>query len=222
MQLAVRVTHRRLLALAAVVSLALAGSIAARHAATPEVQRAVTLQPHAIASEPEAARVVPAQEPALAIVVATTSTSVPVGKPLPLRFTVVNRTNQTLPVLRSLDASDVGWRYPKIDIIVRDHAGKRVEVEARGRCGLMNPLTAKDFVELAPREQVDLFGEDMFDHHVMYSGIATPGRYTITLRYDLSFSGDDAPHDDDIAPLLAKLPKGVYESAPIELEVHGF
>jgi hypothetical protein len=142
---------------------------------------------------------------------------------LPLTFYAVNHTNQSLPVLRSLDASDMGWRYPKIEIEIRDANGSVVGPGSLGRCGLVNPLAAKDFVELASGARVDLLGEDSFRHHrLRHPNGLPPGTYTVTMRYDISFAKAErksTQHDATVRALIERLPRGVYTSAPITIEV---
>src|SRR5262245_37766687 len=75
---------------------------------------------------------------ALGIVVVASRTEIKRGQPWPLAFYAVNRTAAPLYVLRSLDASDAGWRYPKIDLEIRDAKGELVLGPTIGRCGLVN------------------------------------------------------------------------------------
>lgn len=142
-------------------------------------------------------------------------------EPLPLTFYAVNRTDHPLSIIRSLDASDVGWRYPKLDLEIRDVDGHLVDGSPIGRCGLVNPLTASDFVELAPGARTNLLGDGTFGHYRLSgpNGLA-PGVYTVTLHYDLRFDGPDrASHEPGIDAKLAALPKGRYSSPPITIEV---
>lgn len=142
-------------------------------------------------------------------------------EPLPLTFYAVNRTDRPLSVIRSLDASDMGWRYPKIELEIRDAQGRLVEDAPVGRCGLVNPLTASDFVELAPGARTNLLGDGTFGHHRLRgpNGLA-PGVYTVTLHYDLRFDGPErTTHEAGIEAKLAALPKGVYSSPSMTIEV---
>jgi hypothetical protein len=154
------------------------------------------------------------------IVVVPTRDRVVAGQPLPLDVFAVNRTGQPLSVLRSLDASDMGWRYPKIDVEIRDAKGQRVEPEPYARCKNMNSLTADDFVEVAPHGNVSLFGEGAFGHRVLREGLPA-GTYTVVVHYDLSFSDEErARHRDGLDARIDALPKGVYASAPVTISVH--
>ncbi|HEY5926398.1 MAG TPA: hypothetical protein VIV11_32150, partial [Kofleriaceae bacterium] len=157
----------------------------------------------------------------LSIEVVASRTQIARGEPLPLSYYIVNRTTQTLPVLRSLDASDMGWRYPKIEIDIRDANGQQLGHGA-SRCGLVNPLTATDFVELASGARVDLFGKDAFGHYKLRdTSHLAPGRYTVSLRYDLSFTDIErkGTFDDSVRAKIDRLPKGVYSSPPMTIDI---
>lgn len=208
---------RIVLALAAALAggLAVAASRSGPEAAPPDEPVFTRMCP-----SPEAEQEPPSSEPPLVIVAVATSKTIGPDDPLPLVAYAVNRTNRPLMVLRSLDASDVGWRYPKIDLEIRDARGQLVGGAPGGRCGLVNPLTASDFVELAPGGQVDLLGEGTFGHHRLRApnGLA-PGVYTVTVRYDVQFDQAERATHNDVAPQLAVLPKGLYVSQPLVIEV---
>jgi hypothetical protein len=164
--------------------------------------------------EPERAR------PVIAVVPSASQIKVAAGERIPLDFSIVNQGGSAVRVLRSLDASDVGWRYPKINIEVRDAAGELVPVPMMGRCGLVNPLTADAFVALAPGQRLSLLGEGTFGHYALDAGIAEAGRYTLTLRYDLTFeSRDKSSPSPDLAAAIAALPQGIYSSEPVVVDV---
>ena len=177
----------------------------------------------AVTDEPTVEPVEVAEQAApIAIVVVTSRTKIARGEPLPLAFYAVNRTARSLSVLRSLDASDVGWRYPKIDIEIRDQAGREVEGPMMGRCGLVNPLAAADFVELASGERADLFGEGAFGHYKLHdTSHLARGRYTVTLHYDLRFTDAErgGSVDKTVQAKIASLPRGVYSSPPVTIDV---
>ncbi len=163
----------------------------------------------------------PSPMAALGIEVVASSTRVAAGAEIPLTFYVVNRSDRSVPVIRSLDASDYGWRYPKIDIEIRDSSCAVVPAAPHGRCGMVNELSAQDFVSLAPGRRVELFGEGTFGHHRLskYGNNLAPGKYTVTLRYDLSFAADDPNVPVALRAKVATLPRGVYTSTPIEIVV---
>jgi hypothetical protein len=203
---------------------ALVGGIAY---ATRETAPVVTPLPAApaittieLATQPEPT-VAPA--PPIEIIGVASRRQISSGVTLPLTFYVVNRTDHALPVLRSLDASDMGWRYPKIDIEIRDAKGRLIEPGGIGRCGLVNPLQADDFVELAAGERLDLLGEGGFGHHrLRYPLNLAPGTYTVMLRYDISFAERErkgGEPDTNLRAKIDRLPRGVYTSAPVTIEI---
>jgi hypothetical protein len=160
--------------------------------------------------------------PAIAVVPSASRVTVAAGERIPLDFSIVNQGPRAVQVLRALDGSDVGWRYPKITIEIRDAAGEVVPAPMMGRCGLINPLTADDFVALEPQARVSLVGEGTFGHHALDVGIAEAGRYTLTFRYDLTFeSRDKSSPSPELAAAIAALPRGVYTSEPVVVEVTG-
>ncbi len=147
------------------------------------------------------------------------------GEPLPVEFRIRNVSDAAVLVLPSLDASDVGWRYPKYAIEVRDESGAVVPVEPGGRCGNVNQLAAGDFVELAPGGEVDPFGEGTFGHYALAWCPSRPGRYTVRGVYDVS--GDDdgwrtskaGPPDAAAHARLEKLVRGRFESNDVTIVV---
>jgi len=180
-------------------------------------------EPPGLERTSEPARVIAPAE-ALGIVVVASRTQIKRGQPWPLAFYAVNRTAGPLHVLRSLDASDAGWRYPKIDLEIRDAKGELVLGPTIGRCGLVNPLTDEDFVELASGDRVDLLGEGTFGHYKLRdTSYLRPGRYTVTLRYDLRFDelerGKQMTIDERVSQRIGSLPKGLYFSPPITIDL---
>ena len=142
--------------------------------------------------------------------------------PLPIAFFVVNRSDEMLLALPSLDGSDEEWRFPKIAVEAFDTRGQRVPTEAperHRRCGNVNDLDAADFVLVPPGGAIDLTVDDRSFGIDAYAPLV-PGQYTFRLRYDLSFVGWDraehSPGTDDLIPLL---PRGIYFSEPITLQV---
>ncbi len=194
----------------------------ARQAAfAPTAAPSRIVEPRAVEPRMPAPAVAPSTEPPISILVIASPTTVSPDDPLPLTFYALNRTDRPLSVLPSLDASDMGWRYPKIDIEIRDAKGRLVEGAPVGRCGLVNPLAASDFIELAPGARANLVGDGTFGHHRLRgpNGLA-PGVYTVTLHYDLRFDGPErGTHEAGIDAKLATLPKGMYSSPSMTIEV---
>lgn len=155
----------------------------------------------------------------ISVVAKRTKGKAKVGKPLPVRFQIKNQSSKEVTIVRSLDGSDAGWRSPKITIEVRDAKNKLVEVPMGGRCGMVNPLMEEDFVTLAPKKSHTLLGEGSFGHYVLRWAPTKAGRYTVTLRYDVSFS-EGEKGQADLALLQKHKPlRGVYESKPLPIVV---
>ena len=146
-----------------------------------------------------------------------------VGKPLPVSYAIQNLGDTSVSVLRSLDASDVAWRTPKISIEIRKADGSLVTPPAVGRCGLVNPLEAKDFVVLAPGAVIDPFGKGSFSHYMLDWRPTEPGRYQVVVRYDIRFEGPERGLADHERALLLiqphPIPFGIYESEPVAIVV---
>ena len=220
MQPAFTASPRMWLALGATIATA-AGYVASRREAPQPAMPAMPELTEGVAALPVQ---ITEQATPIEIVVVASKTKIARGEPLPLSFNAVNRSPRRVEVLRSLDASDMGWRYPKLDIEIRDASGRLVADPTIGRCGLVNPLGDSDFVELAPGARVDLFGEGAFGHYkLQQTNQLASGRYTVTLHYDLRF---DAPErmrylvdDARIRARVDRLPKGLYSSPPITIDV---
>lgn len=166
-------------------------------------------------------------EPPIEIVATVDRARIRVGDPLPVTFAIRNRSDRPVAVLPSLDNSDNGVRYPIIDIEIRDRRGRRLETPRPAGCGWINRLTIEDFRWLAPGQTFDLFGGNGFAHYMLDWRPAERGHYTVKLVYDLRFATmDDAalgfnksPAYPDATALVPLLPRGLYESELIEIDV---
>jgi hypothetical protein len=135
-----------------------------------------------------------------------------VGQPFPLRFAVRDVGAVPVDAIVSLDASDVGWRYPKIGVEFVDPRGHVVEREIIGRCGLMNPLTAADLRELRPGEALDPFGPGSFSHEALSFTPDRRGTWTVRFTYDTSGATGWDPVDPDAPKLVPTVPAGAYRA----------
>jgi hypothetical protein len=115
-----------------------------------------------------------------------------VGERLPLGFSVVNAGPVAVDAIPSLDASDVGWRYPKIGIEIVDPDGTVVEPGDLGRCGMTNPLA--DALAFVPDR---------------------PGGWRVRFTYDTSGADGWGPLDPDVAARIAGVPAGVYRAETV-------
>jgi hypothetical protein len=152
--------------------------------------------------------------------------TIKVGEPLPAEFLLRNAGPRVVKAPLALDASDLG-RYPRIAIEIRDEKGELQTVPSRRTCGVVNRLLARDFVEIVPGEELDVFGPGTFRHRMLGWRPTAPGRYTITWSYDSSGevpaaweSGCSRPRiDPEAVPLLEKMPRGRVVSKTLTLQV---
>ena len=126
-------------------------------------------------------------------------------------FVLHNVGTVPFEVVPSLDASDVGWRYPKIGIDI-EHDGEPVTVETWGRCGMMNPLTADDLRTLPPGESLNPFGPGSFGHERLRWTPTEPGEYRVRLRYDFGEHSDWLQAEPMLQAQLTTAPSGQYAS----------
>jgi len=150
---------------------------------------------------------------------ATTGGAGKVGEPLPVRFSLRNTGDAPFDVIPALDASDVGWRYPKIDIKIEKVGEGPVSIPSPGRCGVMNSLNTRDLRQLRPGEALDPFGPGTFGHQKLTWAPDAPGTYRVWLVYDFGDHTDWAQADDAIRPLLETVPTGSYRSPVVEVKV---
>lgn len=71
---------------------------------------------------------------------------------------ITNQTDHSIWLVRALDGSTRGSRYPKISLSVTAPSGQQQPVgDGSGGCGFVNPLRSSDFVNLASGEAFDPF-----------------------------------------------------------------
>ncbi len=87
---------------------------------------------------------------------------------------IANKSDKEVYWIQALDGSEGGWRFPKCRVEVLDEGGKQVSLGRSIGCGMMNPLTVKDFV-LTPAGKDFLLGglipNELHDFSVKKSGI---------------------------------------------------
>jgi hypothetical protein len=134
-----------------------------------------------------------------------------VGEPLPLRFSLYNTSDVPVRVLPALDASDAGWRYPKIEVELVDPDGQ-VQGAPGARCGMMNTLERRDLRDLRPGEELDPFGPSTFAHSALEHRPEKRGTWTVRFTYDTSGAGGWDPIEPDVLKLIDSVPHGVYRA----------
>ncbi|MBC8290196.1 MAG: hypothetical protein H8E37_07750 [Planctomycetes bacterium] len=151
-----------------------------------------------------------------------------VGESPEIEVRLHNKTEQAVTLVGSLDASDMGWRYPYCIFDIKGppgHLGPGI-----GRCGNTNPLRKKDFVKVAAGEKFDPFMRiddyGFFDSSGLdFTRFQVPGKYKVTFKYSTKSSnlqkwvGLEAPpaKDSEVARLFGQVPKFETKSNTIEL-----
>lgn len=140
-----------------------------------------------------------------------------------------NISDEEQAVVRSVDASDVGWRYPKYACEILDAVGKpETDGQRRYRCGNCNVLKSNDVKILKPGEEFDPFGPGSFDQSTLRSWKPhRAGVYTVRIVCDFS-SSDPAEWNgrieraevdpESVWELIRRVPKVKLE-AKLEIDV---
>lgn len=151
-------------------------------------------------------------QPGDLLVQASTSGVGKKGKPLPVSFALKNQGNRAFHVIAALDASDVGWRYPKITVEIEHADGTPVEMDPGARCGLINPLESADLRPLGPGESLDPFGPGSFGHYAMNWTPTQRGDYRVRMVYDLGEHANWTEVSAETQGELTTIPTGEHTS----------
>jgi hypothetical protein len=124
--------------------------------------------------------------------------------PLALDLGFANLSDKPVVVLRPLDGSLEGWRYPRYELYARDVSDASVYRFAfvGGRCGNVNPVGSDDYVSIAPGEvRADV--ANAWADYLRAARLPKPGRYAVWVVYAFcGFEtrgvplGQDSTHDD--------------------------
>lgn len=135
-----------------------------------------------------------------------------------------NESEKSLVLVGSLDASDLRWRYPYCYYDIQ--GPPKAEPHGMPRCGMTNPMRAKDFVtvepgkEFDPNASIDDYG--FFATNFNWRSFSVPGTYKLTYVY--STASHDPGHwvgdgkSDELRKLFDQVPKGRVRSNTIEIE----
>ncbi len=154
---------------------------------------------------------------------------VKVGEQVAPTAKLVNASDREVLVVAALDASDVGWRYPKMTVTITDPDGKSFAPPVGGRCGNTNALQETDFKPLSPGSEFEPLGKGSFGHHPLSVWRPDrPGTWKLKLVVDYSAGDVDewngkwgrAPGGPsaEIKALFARVPKFAF-SAEAEFKV---
>ena len=150
--------------------------------------------------------------------IAAENTSVIQGKIPQVKVSIANNSGKVVHLVRSLDGSDSGMRFPKCGIEILDTAGKPVPEKRRmGRCGNMNLLQTTDFVKVTVGSEFNPSkGEFFFSAQLDRFLQLPPGIYILRFYYQTSTKGVEDYFGDErqmrgmtVAPEMQKLFEGV-------------
>ena len=132
-----------------------------------------------------------------------------------------NKGETSVLLLKALDGSAEGRRYPHVFLEVKDAGGTPIsQSPGCGRCGNLNQLVEADFLELKPGESKDLL-EGGFPYWPLR--VDRPGLYRATLVYRLKepFTSDanmNGPVSGEVQKRLVRVPRGELRSNTVALE----
>lgn len=107
-----------------------------------------------------------------------------------VRIRLRNISDTEVCVVRRLDASDLGWRYPKFTARILDPEGKDVTPRAEMRCLTMSRVDEGDFTALAPGAEFDPLGDGK--HAIWTLDAWKPDRAGIwKVRIEVDYSAAD-------------------------------
>ncbi len=158
------------------------------------------------------------------------------GEQVELQVRIVNRSDESHPLIGSLDASDVKWRYPHCTFEVIGPDGAPVGLGIGGRCGNMNNLRLEDIVTVKPGESFDPYMQidngGFFSHAIhQRNALGVVGQYRVRFQYsteaesereflgDMGRMGDAGAAPSELSERLARLPRIHLESNELVLLV---
>lgn len=151
-----------------------------------------------------------------------------VGWMVKFRARIKNIGDDEVAVVRSLDGSAHGSRYPRVFAEIRGPDGQVIPRESPFRCGHLNRLGTADFTALKPGQEFDPFGRGSFGNfHLADWYPAVAGKHTVSLTIDYSakepaeWRGNLGPPGSEDEPLrrLFDLVPRVRLEAKLEFEV---
>jgi hypothetical protein len=93
-----------------------------------------------------------------------------------------NDSEETVYLVRSLDGSTIGRRYPKIEASVKGPPGG-FQVPDQTRCGHLSGIGSRDFVIVHPGESFDPFELPWNTNRIQVGHFTKPGRYIVRFTY---------------------------------------
>jgi len=139
-------------------------------------------------------------DPTLELVLDGPKTLAP-GKPLSLKLSFDNKTQDKLVVVRPLDGSLEHWRFPNYDLYLRDEEDGAIYRWAftGGRCGNVNSITANDYVELEPGKARSDVADNGWAPYLAEAPLPKAGTYSLWVVYSFcGFEGGGVPLGQDL------------------------
>lgn len=161
--------------------------------------------------------------PPVAVTLTAADTTIAPGESPSFRVSIANLTDRPLLLVRSLDGSASGMRYPRLTV---DRTGPAAP-QPLLRCGNTNNLREDDFVAVDPGDSFDPLGPGAFGHHLLAQPLTEPGEYRYAMTYDTDEADIDrwwgfmSPKSPGrrLKALLERVPKGVYASNAVTIRV---
>lgn len=141
------------------------------------------------------------QELSLACTLSSPQSTWQAGDEVQVAVRIENNSEFSVPLIGSLDASDLAWRYPHCVWERWTETNGWQTVGSGPRCGNTNDLRSEDILEIGPGEALDPYlniDNKGFFESVIQRGnfFAEPGEYRLRFRYstetrdDAAFRGD--------------------------------
>ena len=151
-----------------------------------------------------------------------------VGWMVKFKARIKNIGDDEVAVVRSLDGSAHGSRYPRVFAEIRGPDGHVIPRESPFRCGHFNRLRIDDLSALKPGQDFDPFGQGSYGNfHLSDWYPAVAGKHTVLLWIDYSAKepaewrgvlGPPGSEDEPLRRLFDQVPKVKLE-AKVEFEV---
>ena len=160
-----------------------------------------------------------AADPPYTCTISTGKSVIMQGEVPEIKVSIANNSGEDVYLVRRLDGSDVGWRYPRCNFEVLDSSRKPVSLKPMGRCGNMNLLKASDFVKVTAGAKFDLGGRGgYFSAKLFRFQELPPGDYILKFNYQTStktvrdyFGDEKMMGKTKASPEIQKL----FESVPL-------
>ena len=140
------------------------------------------------------------------------------GQSPQVKVAIKNRSDKEFVLVKSLDASDCGWRYPKCGFVVTRADRKPLPRWSFGKCGNMNLLRATDFVRVGAGKDFTPLGQEYMGSTMFRIRNLPPGAYLLKFYYQTSTKGVEAYFGDErmmknwkVSPEIQGLYAGVSE-----------